>query len=182
MKPASRWLTAALAAAMVSTTIPARAQDAGTASLEYQIKATFLYTVAKFVDWPAGKIDATAPVRVAVYGKDPFGPTLERTLEGKTVNGRPLVIERLSGLEQARRYHILFISSGEKKRLRQILGALDDESVMTVSDMPDFAEQGGMVNLVMKENSVSLEINVGAAERAHLKISSRLLKLARVVH
>ena len=176
--PATRSIAAVvLAVAMV----PAFAQDAGDATLEYQIKATFLYTVAKFVDWPAAKSDPTAPLRVGVYGKDPFGPLLERAFQGKTVNGRPLVIERLKSLDQAGHYHILFISSGEKKRLDRILGSLTDEGVMTISDMANFAEQGGVVNLVMRANAVSMEINVSAAEKAHLKISSRLLSLARVV-
>lgn len=171
----------ALAGAVVLMMMPARGQDAGGASLEYQIKATFLYTVAKFVEWPAGKNDVSSAIRVGVYGKDPFGTVLERACAGQTVNGRPLVVERVRDLEQAGQYHILFISSSEAKRLGQVLSQLSDKSVMTVSDIPDFTEQGGMVNLVMKKESVGLGINLGAAERAHLKISSRLLKLARVV-
>ena len=172
-----RW--AATAAAVAA--IPAAAQAPSGSALEYQIKATFLYTVAKFVEWPAEKLEANAPIQVGIYGKDPFGPALDQTMRGKTVNGREMVVHRVTGLEQASQHHILFISSAEKKRLGTVLEAVAGGPVLTVGDVSNFAEQGGMVNLMMKENSVGLEINVNAAERAHLKISSRLLRLARVV-
>jgi len=177
VKPASRWLVAAVAAAL----IPAGAQDSSPAGLEYQIKATFLLTIAKFVDWPPDKLDPSSPILVGIYGKDPFGITLDQTLRGKSVAGRPLTVQRLRGLDQAGPCHILFISAAERKRLGQILNTLGDGSVLTVGEMANFAEQGGMVNFVTKDNSVSLEINPSAAERANIKISSKLLRLARVV-
>ncbi len=176
-KRASRWLVVATAAAM----LPVGAEDPSRGALEYQIKATFLFTIAKFVDWPPEKLEENKPILVGIYGKDPFGATLDQVLQGKTVNGRPLVIQRLAGLEQVRQCHILFISSAEKKRLAQILSAVGDGGVMTVGEIANFAEQGGMVNFVLKENSVGLEINVSAAGRARINFSSKLLRLARVV-
>ena len=167
----------ATAAAMM----PVCAQDPSRAALEYQIKATFLYTVAKFVDWPPEKLEENSPILVGIYGKDPFGDIIDQALQGKTVNGRALVIRRLAGLEQVSQCHILFVSSAEKKHLAQIFGAVGDGGVMTVGEIANFAEQGGMVNFVVRENSVGLEINVSAAERGRIKISSKLLRLARVV-
>ncbi len=149
--------------------------------LEYQIKATFLYTIAKFIEWPPGKLEGNGPIGIGVFGKDPFGGELDRQIQGKSVDGRRIEVRRLTGIEQAPRQHILFIAAGEKKRLGAIFSALTGGGVLTVGDSDHFAEQGGMVNLVMKGNSVSLEINTGAAERGQIKISSKLLKLARVV-
>ncbi len=150
--------------------------------LEYQIKAAFLYNFAKFVEWPAEKLgDGSAPIVIAVIGKDPFGPVLDQTLIGKTVNGRALVVRRVVGLPDLRRCHIAFISSSEKGRLSEILPALAGAGVLTVGDAQRFAEQGGMISFVTEENKVRLEINVEAATRAGVQISSKLLKLARVV-
>ena len=174
-----KWVS--LWVAMATAMIPAAAQDPYGPSLEYQIKATFLYNFAKFVEWPDDKLSADSPILVGIYGKDPFGATLDHALRGKTVNGRVLEVRRLDGLEHVKQYHILFISSAEKKHLGRILSALGDASVMTVGESDNFAQQGGMVNFVRKESSVALEINVSAAGRARIQISSKLLKLARVV-
>jgi hypothetical protein len=140
-----------------------------------------LVTIAKFVDWAPGKLDDGAPIVVGVYGKDPFGPTLDRTLAGKTVNGRSIAIRRVAGLDEARLCSMVFVTAADKKRLAQILAALSDAGVMSVGDAPNFAQQGGVVNFVWRGNAVSLEINPVAAERAHLRISSRLLGLAHIV-
>lgn len=185
----ARWLAAAILVVVIPVvvilvvvilvTTPAAAQTP--AALEYQIKATFLYTMAKFVEWPPEKLEGAGPLAIGVYGKDPFGATLDQQLQGKTVDGRAIVVRRITGLEQIRQQHIIFIAAGEKKHWSAVLGAVAGGGVLTVSDTDNFAEQGGMVNLVMKGNSVGLEINVAAAERAHIKISSKLLKLARVV-
>lgn len=166
-------------AVAILVALPAPAQVS--IALEYQIKATFLYTIAKFIQWPAGKLEGNGPIGIGVYGKDPFGGELERQVQGKSVEGRGIAVRRLTGIEQAPGQHILFIGASEKRRLGAILGSLTAGGVLTVGDIDRFAEQGGMVNLVMKGNSVSLEINTGAAERGQIKISSKLLKLARVV-
>ena len=168
------WVAGAILMALAA---PAQAP----APLEYQIKATFLYMIAKFIEWPAEKLEGNGPIGIGVFGKDPFGGELDRQIQGKSVDGRGIEVRRLTGIEQAPRQHILFIAAGEKKRLGAIFSALTGRGVLTVGDSDHFAEQGGMVNLVMKGNSVSLEINTGAVERAQIKISSKLLKLARVV-
>ena len=152
------------------------------AILEYQIKAAFLYNFAKFVEWPAEKSgDDRRPILAGVIGRDPFGPTLDQTFNGKTVNGRALAIRRVAGLAELKRCHILFISSSEKSRLAEILSALGNASVLTVSEIDQFAELGGMINFTKEENKIRLEINVDIAAQAGIRISSKLLKLVRVV-
>lgn len=145
---------------------------------EYQIKAAFLYNFAKFVDWPEEPAGTSAPLVIAVFGRDPFGPSLEQTVAGKTVNGRPLLIRRTSRLEELLPCHILFVSSSEKRRLNQIWQALDNASVLTVSDMEEFLGLGGAVGFLIEESKIRSGINLQAARRTGLRISSRLLSLA----
>jgi YfiR/HmsC-like len=154
----------------------ASAQEAS----EYQVKAAFLYNFAKFVEWPAGG-GADAPLVIGVLGKDPFGGEIDRAVEGKTVNGRRLTIKRFSSLEAYEYCHILFVSSSERNKLPQIIAAVRNSSVLTVSETDRFAHIGGIINFVTIENRIRFEINQAAAERAGLKISSKLLSLGRVV-
>ena len=170
----SLWVAVAI---LVALPAPAQAPI----PLEHQIKATFLYTIAKFIQCPPEKLEGNGLIGIGVFGKDKFGGALERQVQGKSVEGRGIAVRRLTGIEQAPGQHILFIGASEKRQLGAILGSLTAGGVLTVGDIDRFAEQGGMVNLVMKGNSVSLEINTGAAERGQIKISSKLLKLARVV-
>jgi len=146
---------------------------------EYQVKAAFLYNFAKFVDWSGEPGGSGAPLVIAVFGRDPFGSSLEQTVWGKTVNGRPLLIRRTSRVEELFPCHILFISSSEKRRLGEILQALGRASVLTVSDMEEFLQLGGIVRFLVEDNKVRFGINLEAARRTGLKISSKLLSLAK---
>ncbi len=167
-----------LAAARYAPITEAPAQAAS----EYQLKAAFLYNFAKFIEWPPDAFaDANAPIILGLIGEDPFGRVLEQTISGKTANARPLLIKRLKWGENLRDCTILFISASERKRLAQIFESVKGAGVLTVSEMERFAQLGGVVNFTMKENKVGFEINVDAAERARLKISSKLLSLAKVL-
>jgi len=149
---------------------------------EYEVKAAFLYNFAKFVEWPAEAFpDGNAPILVCIVGRDPFGDILNQTLLGKTVNGKPVIIQR-GGITQDLRFcHIVFISSSERKRLAQIMQRLNGASVLTVSEIEGFAELGGIINFTLEGNKVRFEINVTSAERARLRISSKLLALAKAI-
>ena len=148
---------------------------------EYGVKAAFLYNFAKFVDWPLDAFkDDQSPIYLAVLGDDPFGSALN-SLRDKTVKGRPLVIKRCKSIEQVAGSHLLFISPSEKGNLRSILDALKGSSILTVSETERFGQQGGMINFFTVDNKIQFEINPDAAQRGKLKISSQLLKLARIV-
>jgi len=156
----------------------ARAQSVS----EYQVKAAFLYNFAKFVEWPPNLFnDPRDPFVLCVAGDDPFGNLLDGIVLGKTANGHPLAVRRLRREREARSCQILFVSSSERNRLRPVLKSLRGASVLTVGETDGFAQEGGMINLTLEDNRVHFEINVAAAERAGLKISSKLLSLARVV-
>ena len=148
---------------------------------EYQIKAAFLYNFVKFVEWPDEALpDPSAPIALCVLGEDPFGVALE-SINGKTVKGRQLVIKRFVGLQDLEVCRILFISSSEEGRLAQIFGSLKNSSILTVGEMERFIQLGGIISFTMESNKIRFEINADAAERAGLKISSKLLNLAKVV-
>jgi hypothetical protein len=159
-------------------------QGRGNAAIpEYQVKAAFIYKFATYIRWPATTVpDATTPFVIGIIGKDPFGPALRDLVRGERVQGRVILIMRLSRLEEALRCDVLFISSSERGNLRQIFAALGGAPVLTVGDMDQFAELGGMINLITTEDhQIRFDINKNAIDRAGLKASSQLLHLARIV-
>ena len=149
---------------------------------EYQIKAAFLYNFAKFVEWPDDRFaDKKAPVVLCVIGIDPFGEILEQTMKGKKIKGRAIIINRIKELENLKSCHLLFVSSSEREDVPQIVGLLSGASVLTTGDMDRFANKGGIINLIKRGNRIRFEINPDAADRAGLKLSSKLLNLATIV-
>jgi hypothetical protein len=149
---------------------------------EYEVKAAFLFHFAKFVEWPPDAFaNPQSPIVLGILGDDPFGALLTEMIVGKTVNGRGLQVHYFRRGENFRDCHILFISSSEKKSLPLILGNLGGLSVLTVSEMEGFAASGGMIHLFLEQNKVRFEVNPETAMRSRLKISSKLLALARIV-
>jgi hypothetical protein len=149
---------------------------------EYQIKAAFLYNFARFVNWPEEAFAGPdTPISIGILGNDPFGIHLDLTLRDKTVKGRNLVVKRFTKLDDTKLCHILFISKSEKGRVSETLSVLKNWHVLTASDMKGFAQCGGVIAFVTKDNKIGFEINVDSADQAGLKISSKLLKLAKIV-
>lgn len=147
-----------------------------------EIKAAYLFHFARYVEWPPSVFgDAAAPYRIGVLGEDPFGDTLDRLLKGKQVNQRPFEIRRSGKVEDLKTCHILFISTSEKDRLREILGSISPLPVLTVSDMEGFAKSGGIVRFYSQESTVRIEINTDGIAKARLKASAKLLQIARLV-
>jgi hypothetical protein len=149
---------------------------------EYQVKATYLYNFGRFVQWPPN-VAATQDnsFAVCVLGQDPFGPTLDSTLAGETLDGKPVVVRRISRAQDVGDCRIMFISSTEENHLKQILAALERALVLTVSDMPDFSRRGGMIQFVLEGSRVRFEINLASTEAARLIVSAELLKVAATV-
>jgi hypothetical protein len=144
---------------------------------EYQVKAAFLYNFAKFVHWPDEQAIGPA-FTVAVLGEDPFGEILESTFTGKTILDRKVEVRRISAPEAVGKAQILFIGSSERPRLSEILKALEGTSVLTVGEMEGFSDRGGMITFKLKNDLVRFDINLDQVERAHLKMSSQLIRLA----
>jgi YfiR/HmsC-like len=147
--------------------------------LEYRVKATFLYNFTKFVTWPLDALlGEDPPLKIVIVGDDPFGPVLDELASNATPHGPRLVIERRSRNQDLRHCHILFISRSEKRHLKEILASVKGASVLTVSEIDQFAESGGMIGFVFDQDQVRFEINLDAATQARVEISSRLLSLA----
>ncbi len=150
---------------------------------EYQIKAAFLINFTRFIDWPADKLPRPdTPIEIGILGDDPFGSDIDAMARNNTAGGHPLRIVRLATLEEIGLCHIVYISESASDRVsRGFLEGLGEASVVTVSDIRDFAQAGGMIGFRMRDKKVRLDINNRAAERAGLKISSKLLNVARIV-
>lgn len=169
------------------------------------VKAGYLLNLAEFVEWPTNAFpDPAAPIVLGVLGEDPFGPELEK-LKGRKIDGRAIEIRRFKGalefrgeetpgrrqedlaqkrnkkIRELKACHILFISSTEKGFLAAILKSVKDASVLTVGELPEFTQSGGVVGFAGSGARVRIEINLAAAEEARLKISSKLLSLARII-
>ncbi len=148
----------------------------------YQVQAAYLYNFGKFVKWPAvAPSNQSGTFTICVLDRDPFGDTLQSTLSGESVGGKPVSVKRLPRAEDAAACHILFISSTQGKELHGILTAVDQASVLTVSDMPDFSRRGGMIQFVLEGNRIRFEINLESAEKSHLVFGSELLKVAEAI-
>lgn len=147
---------------------------------EYEVKATYLYNFGRFVEWPAaqGMPAPASTFAICVLGDNPFGPALAATVAQETIAGKNVVAKEIPAPQDAVNCRVLFISSSEDKRLKQILTSLGTASVLTVSDLPQFTERGGMVQFVLEGNRVRFEVNSASAARAGLTLSSELLKVA----
>jgi hypothetical protein len=151
--------------------------------LEYDIKGAFLFNFAKFVEWPDGSVGSGAsPIRLCILGRDPFGTGIDALVRDESVNGRPLQVERLDRAAEARVCHIVFLPAAERARMDDLLAATRGSSALTVSELPRFLERGGIINFDIESGKVRFEVNLAAAQRAELKISSKLLRVARVFH
>jgi hypothetical protein len=147
---------------------------------EYEVEAAYLSNFGRFVDWQLKPAPGEA-FNVCVLGPDPFGTLLDNALKGEQIGNTQLVARRLSGAEEISSCRILFISSMRENQLPAILAALGTSNVLTASDMPDFTRRGGMIQFVIEGKRVRFEINLNAAQRAGLSLSSQLLKLAVAV-
>jgi hypothetical protein len=142
---------------------------------EYDVKAVFLYNFVRLVDWPEGP--PAGPIRICVAGTHPIELKLEETLRGESFEGQPLTVRTIAQPEPG--CEVLFVPrrSAEGDYLR----AVEGRPVLTVGESSDFIQQGGMINFFLDGKRVRFEINPAAVSRANLRISSRLLQLARLV-
>lgn len=149
---------------------------------EYQVKAVFVFNFSRFVEWPPQAFSTPdQPFAICILGNDPFGPRLDEAVRGEQINQHPLLIRRLRSVREADNCQILYIDRSEAGELHQILSALDHRSTLTVSELSDAAERGGMIQFMTENNRIRLRINVESARAAGLTISSKLLRPADIV-
>jgi hypothetical protein len=147
---------------------------------EYPVKAAFLYRFVEFVEWPQASPLPPTTITIGVLGRDPFGEVLDKAILDKKVAGRSLAIKRFASVSALEPCEILFISSSEMSHLPEILARLQQAPVLTVGEADRFARRGGMIGFFYEDNRVRLEVNRAAAESAGLRVSSKLLTVARL--
>ena len=147
---------------------------------EYRLKAAFIFNFIKYTEWPAASPLAGNEIVVGVLGVDPFKGFLG-LIEGRTVKGRRVTIQKGNRLQDLKGCNVLVVSKSEAPRMREVIGSLKGAPVLTVSDLDGFAESGGIVGFVVEQDSVHFNINIAAAKRSGLTISSEILKLAKVI-
>jgi hypothetical protein len=150
-----------------------------TESLEYQVKAAFLLNFTKFVEWPATAFQSQdSPIAICILGTDPFGSALDEIVAGEVVSGRKVVAQRIKAAPAPKACQVLFFSEPPKDV--KILTGLGP-GILTVGEGGSFVHDGGMIAFLIESRRVRFEINPTTAQNARLKLSSRLLSVAKIV-
>jgi hypothetical protein len=150
-------------------------------SLEYAVKATYLYKLAPFVNWPPDTFTAAnAPFRICVVGEDPFDGYLERAVAGHSLGTHPFAVRHMEDVTPDADCQIVFISHMQSQSISQAVDAVRGEPVLTVTDSTA-APAGSIMHFVIEHGRVRFDVDTTAAARNHLTISSKLLNLALAV-
>lgn len=147
----------------------------------HALKAAFLYNFAKFTEWPADALKAGGRMELCVAGDSLVADALERTIEGRLLDGHPLVVRVVDLDGEIGSCHLLYASGPAVPRWMQVVRASQHAPTFTVSDRRGFARDGGVAELIQEEDRLRFAINVAAAKRARLTLSSKLLSLATVI-
>jgi YfiR/HmsC-like len=151
------------------------------ASKEYQIKAAFIFNFALFTAWPDSAFSApNAPFVVAVIGDDPFGPALQQVMSGKSISGHPITVKHLDSRAQISGCHLLFVPASEDDRLGDIFNIVGNRPILTVGETSKFLWAGGIIRFLIADGKIRFEIAPDAADKAGLRLSSRLMNLAKI--
>jgi hypothetical protein len=158
-------------------------QQSCAASTEYPLKAAFIYNIARMVEWPQDTLTTQGqePVRLCFYGQDDFGSALDEYSQ-KKVRKRPVQIAREISLNDAKTCHLVFVSRSEKDNFQSILAQLNPYPILTIGEVPGFAEQGGMMTLLLRDDKrLKIQVNLTATENSGLNVSGRLLSAAEII-
>jgi hypothetical protein len=175
----SRSRTAAAMLAALGIALAPGGASAADESLEYAVKAAFLYKFGSFVEWPATAFaSSTSPFQLCIVGDDPFGAALDKAISGQQIAHRPIEARRLKTVRPDSGCHIAYLAASEAQRLAQTVEALRGSSVLTVTDNRPPGVPAGIVNFVIRDDRVRFDIDDEAAALNRLAISSKLLSVA----
>jgi hypothetical protein len=168
----------AIVFALLALVLPARADEPSRA---YQVKAAFIYNFVQFVEWPASAFHSdSSPITIGILGDNLFGNALERAVQGKTVKGRSLAVRYFSRIDDLSPCQVLFVSSSDQNFLAALHDKLRDKNVLSIGESEQSIWAGGVIRFYDEDNKIRFEINLEAAGQARLKISSKLLRLAKI--
>jgi hypothetical protein len=169
---------ALILAILLSICVLARGEEP---SREYGLKAAFIYNFAQFTVWPDSAFSAAdAPFIVAVIGTDPFGDALQAVMEGKKIGNHPVLINHLKSDDEIKGCHLLFVPASQQDKYDSIFKAVADLPILTVGETQDILPAGGAIRFLIEDNKIRFEVNLDSAKKAGLKISSKLLSLAKI--
>lgn len=171
-----RWALRLLLALLLgaSLTPPVFANNAK----EDQVKASYIYNFAKFVKWPAATITPDVmPFYICIEGVQPLSGNI-LLLQSRQLDGHKIEVRTFAEVTEPSQCNVLFIGNSEQDRLAKILSQVSSLPVLTISDLPDFTNNGGMIGMKVLDNRVRFDINLGVAQKAELELNSQLLKLA----
>jgi hypothetical protein len=152
-----------------------------TSSKVYEIKAAFIYNFAQFTQWPDSAFASNdSPFVLAFIGDSPLGPALEKVLDGKSIAGHPIVLKHLDTASQISGCHLLFVSESADSHLDDIFNAIGNQPILTVGETTKFMWGGGIIRFFIADGRIRFEIDPDAADKAALRLSSRLMSLATI--
>jgi len=146
---------------------------------EYKIKAGFIYNFAKFTKWP----DESDDLKICIYGKDPFGNTIDN-LDGKKSGGRTIRVFRTKNIDEIKTCHIAFLNiiPPERHLFERALKKINGMHVLTVADAENVTDFGVMIGLRISNDKIAFDVNHTVAQASNLEISAKLLRLASQVN
>ncbi|MGA7524127.1 MAG: YfiR family protein [Acidobacteriaceae bacterium] len=173
----ARWLAGLLLAVVGVTSVGllvpgARAEGPSRDDVE----AAYLYNFGKFVRWPAGS--AQGPLLICVAAQDSFTQALAPLVAGEQIDQRPLQVKAVDDPSKVSGCSMLFIGLTDPGRIDAFLAAVEGKPILTVGDVPDFLVRGGTIQFVLMEDHIRFSVNLSAASRSGLDLSSELLKVA----
>lgn len=181
MAPLNAWPAAPLIRflpVLLCMAVPAGVGHAQDPDLEHRVKAAYLLNFTRYTEWPPAAFSGPGdPLTVCIVGRDPFGPVLDQTFQGRRTSGRPLRLLRPARPTEGI-CHVAFLGAATPAVLESWLAALATEPTLTVGDTESFVDAGGMIGFVIVDETVRFEINLPAVRIGRLRLSSRLLSLA----
>jgi hypothetical protein len=187
------WLFFSIGCTALWAQSPAVAPDAAQAAAqppeainqqyEYNVKAAFLYSFGRYVEWPKDAFaEHSGAFILGVCGEDSFGQILDRIAQAKTIQGHKIIIQKMTTIEELQPCHILFISrSIPPEQQSSIIKKTQDKPTLLVGEVPGFAERGGGINFFLEGGTVRFEINVEAIKQEKLMLDAKLLNLGKKV-
>ncbi len=167
-----------LSSGLMALALLASTSAFGASSLEYPVKATYLYKFAPFVTWPDVAFTApNSPFVICVLGDDPFGPVLDQAISSQRVGARAIAIRRLEKVDKGSGCQILYVGGSRVQSAADALASVRGAPVLTVTDAAR-TEPPGVIHFVVQDNRVRFQIDDQAAAQNGLSISSKLLSLA----
>lgn len=151
--------------------------------IEYKLKAVYIYNFLQFVEWPQSAFDSeSSPIVIGILGEDPFGKIMDEAVKSEKIGNHPIIVKRFKLISETNDCHVLYVCASEDRNLKNIFIHVKELPILTISDINDFAEEGGNINFYVDDNKLRFEINVKSLQNAKLKVSSKLLRLAKVIN